>query len=48
MLCEIVYFSDLVKILNEDVILLTNKISEIIHQKIDSYNGIICKNLGDS
>lgn len=47
-LCEVVSFGDIVQVLDEEVVVFMNILSYIVHRNIDEYNGVICKNMGDS
>ena len=44
--CEVRYFADAVKVLQEDVLILINEIAEIVHSTVEFFDGCVNKNLG--
>jgi class 3 adenylate cyclase len=46
--CDIRNFTDATECLQEDVMVFVNKIAELVHNKVVSYNGYPNKNIGDA
>jgi class 3 adenylate cyclase len=43
---DVKYFTDSVKVLQEDVLILINEIADVVHSTVEYFDGCVNKNLG--
>ncbi len=46
--CDIHHFSDVNEILQAEIMIFVNQISEIVHKGVDKYSGAANKNIGEA